>query len=284
MKRILTAVLVAPLIVYAVGWANFYFFLAVLSAVALLCYYEYAGIVAGYGIEKPGPFGYAAGLIVLLLPQEPAFLVTVIALLALCLALSERDLARGLPRAAALFFGVIYIFGCWRVSILLRERSHWWLLFALVLNWLGDSAAYYVGRRFGKHKMAPRISPAKSWEGAAASLVTSCVFAALYLPRLIPEVAMGPAILIGAMGNMAGQIGDLAESALKRGAGVKDSGTMLPGHGGWLDRVDSVLFAMPVIYAMMSVNWAVISAVLFTLVSLMALFGGVHLWWWGKRK
>jgi phosphatidate cytidylyltransferase len=250
MKRILTAFLVAPVVVYAVGWGHLYLFLAVLTAVALLCYYEYAGIVAGYGIEKPGPFGYVAGLVVLLVPLEPAFLVTVIALLAFGLSLSSSDLAKGLPRAAAVFFGVIYIFGTWRVAILLRERNHWWLLFALLLNWIGDSAAYYVGRRFGKRKMAPRVSPKKSWEGAAASLVASSVFAALYLPRLIPEVALGPAILLGAAGNVAGQIGDLAESALKRGAGVKDSGTMLPGHGGWLDRVDSVLFAMPVIYGL----------------------------------
>ena len=99
--------------------------------------------------------------------------------------------------------------------------------------------------------MAPRISPAKSWEGAAASLIASSVFAALYLPRLIPAVTLVPAVALGIAGNVAGQIGDLAESALKRGAGVKDSGNMLPGHGGWLDRVDSVLFAMPVIYALM---------------------------------
>lgn len=251
MKRILTAMVVAPLVVYAVGWGHLYFFLAVLSSIALLCYYEYAGIVAAYGIEKPGPFGYAAGLVVLLVPHDAAFAVTLIALLSLSLGLSSRDLAKSLPRAAAVFFGVIYIFGAWRVSIQLRERSNWWLLFALLLNWLGDSAAYYIGRRLGKHKMAPRISPAKSWEGAAASLVASSVFAALYLPRLIPAVALAPAILIGFAGNIAGQIGDLAESALKRGAGVKDSGNMLPGHGGWLDRVDSVLFAMPVIYALM---------------------------------
>ncbi len=251
MKRLLTALAVAPLVVYAVGWAHPYFFLAVLSAIALLCYHEYAGIVAGYGIEKPGLFGYAAGLVLLLAPQESAFLMTMIALLALCLALTASDLAKGLPRAAALLFGVIYIFGSWRVSILLRQRSPRWLLFALLLNWIGDSAAYYFGRRLGRHKLAPRISPGKSWEGAVASLVGSAAFAALYLPRLIPEVALGQAIVLGLAGNIAGQVGDLAESALKRGAGVKDSGAMLPGHGGWLDRVDSVLFAVPVIYALM---------------------------------
>jgi phosphatidate cytidylyltransferase len=115
------------------------------------------------------------------------------------------------------------------------------------LNWVGDSAAYYVGRKLGRHKLAPRISPGKSWEGSIASVAASIVFAVVYLTRLIPSVEIWQAVLLGGVGNIAGQIGDLAESALKRGAGVKDSGTMLPGHGGWLDRVDSILFAMPVI-------------------------------------
>ncbi|HXN45322.1 MAG TPA: phosphatidate cytidylyltransferase [Bryobacteraceae bacterium] len=251
MKRILTAVVVAPLVVYAVGWGHFYFFLAVVSTVALLCYYEYAEIVAAYGIGKPGPLGYAAGLAVLLVPREPEFVIVLAALFALVLGLTGSDLAKGLPRAAALLFGVVYIFGSWRIAILLRERSPWWLLFALLLNWLGDSAAYYIGSRVGRHKMAPTVSPKKSWEGAVASLVASTIFAALYLPRLIPAVTLGPAIILGVAGNFAGQVGDLAESALKRGAGVKDSGTMLPGHGGWLDRVDSVLFALPMIYALL---------------------------------
>ena len=252
MKRILTAVLVAPVVVYAVGWGHFYFFLAVVATVALLCYYEYADIVAAYGIGKPGPLGYAAGLAVLLVPPgEPEFVIVLAALFALSLSLTESDLAKGLPRAAALLFGVIYIFGSWRIAILLWERSRWWMLFVLLLNWLGDSAAYYIGSRLGRHKLAPTISPKKSWEGAAASLVAAAIFAALYLPRLIPVVTLGPAIILGVAGNVAGQVGDLAESALKRGAGVKDSGTMLPGHGGWLDRVDSVLFALPVIYALL---------------------------------
>jgi len=251
MNRILTAVLVAPLIVYAVGWAHFYFFLAVLSAIAVLCYYEYAEIVAAYGIGKPGPLGYAAGLGVLLVPREPEFVIVLAALFALVLGLTASDLAKGFPRAAALLFGVIYIFGSWRMAILLLERSRWWLLFALLLNWLGDSAAYYVGRRLGRHKMAPIVSPKKSWEGAVASMAVSTIFAALYLPRLIPGMTLGPAIILGVAGNFAGQVGDLAESALKRGAGVKDSGNMLPGHGGWLDRVDSVLFSLPMIYALL---------------------------------
>ena len=122
-----------------------------------------------------------------------------------------------------------------------------------MLNWVGDTAAYYAGKGFGRHKLAPRLSPAKSWEGAAASLLASVAFGALYLGWLLPVVPMGQRLAISAAGNIAGQIGDLSESAMKRGAGLKDSGTLLPGHGGWLDRVDSTLFAMPVIYLLISV-------------------------------
>jgi phosphatidate cytidylyltransferase len=101
--------------------------------------------------------------------------------------------------------------------------------------------------------MAPRVSPGKSWEGAVASAVTAVIFGAIYLPMAIDGVSVWVAILISLAANAAGQVGDLAESALKRGAGVKDSGTILPGHGGILDRLDSSLFAMPVVYMLVMV-------------------------------
>ena len=252
MKRVLTAALMTPLFAYVVLWAPQLAFLAVLALVALQCYREYADIIKGYGIEQLGPVGYGAGLAVLLVPYEPALLLTLVALLVLGFSLCADDLAKGLPRAAALFLGVVYVFGVWRTAIPLRARSPHWLLFVLALTWIGDAAAYYIGRRFGRHKMAPRVSPAKSWEGAAASLAASVLFAALYVPRFIPAVPLVTAMLLGAAANVAGQIGDLAESVLKRGAGVKDSGQMLPGHGGWLDRVDSALFAMPVLWAILA--------------------------------
>ena len=121
-------------------------------------------------------------------------------------------------------------------------------MYALLLNWAGDSGAYYVGRAFGKHRMAPLISPKKSWEGAAASLVTSVLVGGGYLLRFIPGVTIAGAIGLTVAANAAGQLGDLAESAIKRGASVKDSSAILPGHGGFLDRVDSTLFTLPLIY------------------------------------
>lgn len=249
MKRILTAAALIPVVVYVVVWANFWIFLAVLATVACLTYREYAAIAAEYGFGAPGPVGFGAGLLLLVWEGDAWLLMVALALLALALAMRGDDLTRSLPKAALLFTGVVYVFGCWKFAMPLREQNPHWLMYALLLNWAGDAGAYYVGRKFGRHKMAPRVSPQKSWEGAAASLVTSVLLAGWYLLRFVPGVSIAGAVALTAAANAAGQVGDLAESAMKRGAHVKDSDTILPGHGGFLDRVDSTLFALPVIYA-----------------------------------
>lgn len=248
MKRILTALVLLPLVLYVVLWGPLWSFFAVLTAVALICYYEYAGIAAAYGFGSMGPIGYAAGLWLLLTGEEGLLVLTLLGLSVLVLSLRLDDLAKSLPRTALLLLGVVYVFGCWRYAVLLRNTSPYWLLFALALSWVGDIAAYYVGRSLGRHRLAPRISPKKSWEGSAASVSISMLFGWLFLRWTLPQVPAWHAIALAAVGNAAGQLGDLVESAIKRGAGVKDSGTILPGHGGFLDRVDSTLFALPVVY------------------------------------
>jgi phosphatidate cytidylyltransferase len=248
MKRVLTAAALIPIILYVVLWANFWVFLTVLVAAAVLSYREYDGIAAGYGFGSPGPIGYGAGLLLLFSERYEWLIVTAAGLIALAIAMRAADLAKALPRAALLLTGIGYIFGCWKCALPLRAVSPHWLMYALVLNWVGDIGAYYIGRAFGRHKLAPRVSPNKSWEGAAASVVVSI---AVGVPYLVTFVAapITAAIPLTAAANIAGQLGDLAESAMKRGAGVKDSGALLPGHGGFLDRVDSTLFALPVVYA-----------------------------------
>jgi phosphatidate cytidylyltransferase len=249
MKRILTAAALIPIVVYVVLWANFWVFLAVLATVAVLCYREFNGVVEAYGFGAPGPLGYGAGLLLLVWRQETWLLVVAIALILLALAMRGDDLAKSVPRAALLLAGVVYIFGCWKCAMPLRELNPHWLMYALLVNWVGDMGAYYVGRRWGRHKMAPRISPHKSWEGAAASVAASVLVAGWYLLRFVPGVGVAQAVALTVAANAAGQLGDLTESAMKRGAGVKDSGAILPGHGGILDRVDSTLFSLPLIYA-----------------------------------
>jgi phosphatidate cytidylyltransferase len=252
MKRLITGLILAPLISAVVLWGPDYLFLGVLAVVALLCFHEYSGLVAACGVGRPGLLGYAAGLLLLVFPQEPFLLLTLTALLALARALGAPNLASGLPRAGALTVGVVYVFGALRFAVLLRARSSYWLFFALALSWVGDTGAYYVGKAVGRHKLAPRISPAKTWEGAVASVVFSLAFGWAYLAWLMPQVPLAESLGLSLAVNLAGQVGDLAESALKRGAGVKDSGNLLPGHGGSLDRVDANLFTVPVTYGLLS--------------------------------
>ena len=249
MKRILTAAALIPIVVYVVLWANYWAFLAVLVTVAFLCYREFNGMAEAYGFGAPGPLGYGAGVLLLAWRQETWLLILGIALILLALAMSGDDLAKSLPRAALRLAGIVYVFGCWKCAMPLRELNPHWLMYALLVNWVGDMGAYYVGRRWGRHKMAPRISPHKSWEGAAASVAASVLVAGWYLLRFVPGVGVAQAVALTVAANAAGQLGDLTESAMKRGAGVKDSGAILPGHGGILDRVDSTLFSLPLIYA-----------------------------------
>jgi phosphatidate cytidylyltransferase len=249
MKRLLTALALIPAVTWVILWANYWVFVFVLIAVALLCYHEYAGIAEGYGFGRLNVMGYGAGVLLLVWQTETWPLVTAIALVALAEAMSADNLSKSLPRAALLLMGVVYVFGCWKCALGLRQDySHHWLMYALLLNWAGDSGAYYIGSVFGKHKMAPRVSPKKSWEGAIASVVISALVGGAYVLRFIPGTSLASAIGLTVVANAAGQLGDLAESAIKRGASVKDSSGILPGHGGFLDRVDSTLFTLPVIY------------------------------------
>ncbi|HLK67565.1 MAG TPA: phosphatidate cytidylyltransferase [Bryobacteraceae bacterium] len=249
MRRVLTALALIPIVVYVVFWANFWIFLGVVATVACLCYREYDAVVAHFGFGAPGPFGYGAGILLLVAQGDMALVIVALALIAMALAMRGDDLGKSIPHSALLLTGIVYVFGCWRFALGLHEQNPHWLMYALLLNWVGDSGAYFVGRKFGAHKLASRVSPKKSWEGAIASVVTSVSIAGAYLVWAVPAVPVANAVALTALANVAGQFGDLAESAIKRGAGVKDSGALLPGHGGFLDRVDSTLFTLPVIWA-----------------------------------
>jgi phosphatidate cytidylyltransferase len=248
MKRLLTALALVAVVVPIALWANYWIFMAAVTVAALLSYREFDGIAAAYGFGAPGTLGYVAGLALLFWSGNAELLVLAAALIAFALSLRDHDLAKALPRAALLITGIVYIFGAWRCAPGLRAAGPQWLMYALLVSWVGDIGAYYVGRSFGKHRLAERVSPKKSWEGAAASVVTAIAIAGAYLVYFVPDVGIGEAILLTAAANAAGQLGDLCESAMKRGAGVKDSGAILPGHGGFLDLVDSTLFVMPLVY------------------------------------
>jgi phosphatidate cytidylyltransferase len=150
----------------------------------------------------------------------------------------------------SLLAGVIYIGGAWLCAFKLRMVNPHWLLFAFLLCWAGDTAAFYIGKNFGRHKLAPKISPGKTWEGAVGSVAGGVLAGAIYAHFFIASEPLWIVLIIAALGNIAGQFGDLLESAYKRWGGVKDSGSSLPGHGGWLDRIDSSLLSIPVVYGL----------------------------------
>jgi phosphatidate cytidylyltransferase len=250
MKRVLTAVALIPLAIYLIFWSPGWVFMLAAAIMSLICYSEFAGLVAAHDIQRPGAFGIAAGLLLLFWPRYTVVELTCVAVLAFVAALRYASLRDILPNVAAVLLGAFYTFAPWRLAVDLRYTSVHLLFFALALNWAGDSAAYYAGRAFGKHRLAPAVSPNKSWEGAVASVIGSLIFGLLYLGHFLPAMPWWEIAILAIAGNIAGQFGDLTESAMKRGAGVKDSGHILPGHGGMLDRVDSSLFAVPVVYAL----------------------------------
>jgi len=252
MKRFVTAALLIPGVTYLVFYGHPFLFIFLVALVATFCFHEFGRLSGEAGAYLNFPLGFLAGNLLIWMPTYDPVLLVLPIVLAMAWNLRSGDVGAVLPKTAALALAVVYCFGPWRCARELRVIGPHWLLFALAINWVGDVAAYYVGSRFGRRKLAPVISPGKSWEGAAASVAASVLFGLAFLGRFAPDRGWLEVAALSAVANAAGQVGDLSESALKRGAGVKDSGTLLPGHGGWLDRVDSSLFALPVVYLWLS--------------------------------
>ncbi|HEY4589938.1 MAG TPA: phosphatidate cytidylyltransferase [Thermoanaerobaculia bacterium] len=261
MKRLLTAAIGVPLVLAAVFLLQGWWFFAAIALVVEGAVWEFAAILRVRAPQAP------LRLLLLLSPlaawglsfafTDPVDVATLryllfAAVLALSvglgtlLLLSRTPLEETLPALGAFAFGIPY-FAAATSSIHLLQRADPWLTFLLMaIVWLGDTAAYYVGSRVGRHKMAPDISPKKSWEGAVASFVVAVAAAAVW--DVCRRGALEPGVMAAAAGTaVAAQIGDLVESMIKRGSGVKDSGSILPGHGGVLDRMDAMLFAAPVL-------------------------------------
>ena len=249
MTRVLTALLLIPLVVGLLFFGPPLAVRAALALAALLCLRECLNIARMMGAEPFGPVCYAAGA-VLIVTSAPmgAFLIGVLVLL-MALTLRRARHEAALAAVSSSLFALVYTCGPFALARRLYDMSPHWLFAALLVNWVGDSAAMYVGKAIGRHKLAPSISPGKTWEGAIASVILGSAAGTAYLMHFHPGAA-SPAFLLGfsVAANAAGQIGDLAESVLKRGAKIKDSGELLPGHGGMLDRMDGALFAFPAAY------------------------------------
>ena len=288
LKRIATAVVLIPIVLLLVLRAPVPVLAVVALGVALATLTEFLKLTESYGVQPQRTASYiltalffaalafyasgdapqlAAGKFLLILSLTAAAAPFIF----LSLAMRRAQLPTAYPAAAASTFGIVYIAVPLGMLVQLRQQSAgaFWILYLLLIVWAGDIFAYFVGKAVGRHLMAPRISPKKTWEGAVASLVASAVigvelfrYAEPISSRLLqagfierrggmfglerPELLSILALTIAL--NVAAQLGDLVESLIKRGAGVKDSGSMLPGHGGMLDRIDALLFAAPVLW------------------------------------
>jgi phosphatidate cytidylyltransferase len=288
LKRIATAVVLIPIVVVLILRAPVSVLAVVVGAVALLTIHEFLKLTESYGVRPLRILTYTFAAIFFLLlslnvgNETPllstaifvycvGFAAAIAPFIFLTRAMRSEDLSSGYPAAAASVFAFTYI--ALPMGMLVQLRQQWagafYLLYLLLVVWAGDISAYFVGKSIGRHLMAPRISPKKTWEGAAASLVASVAVGWLLFHYAMPlssallraglierrdgifgleQPAMGSIVLLTIVLNIAAQLGDLVESLIKRGAGVKDSGAILPGHGGMLDRIDALLFAAPVLW------------------------------------
>jgi len=288
LKRVLTAVVLIPIVLLLVLRAPVSVVALVAALVALLAVQELLKLAEAYGIR---PFRWPTYIFVALffvfLAIMPAdtkpllsaaifiytagFAAALAPFVFLTVGMRRADLSSTFPAALVSAFAFAYI--ALPLGFLVQIRMQWsgafLLLYLLLLVWAGDIFAYFVGRSLGRHLMSPRISPKKTWEGAIASLLASLVVGMLLYNYALPissfllnahlierrdgffalqKPPLWPTLLLSAAINIAAQLGDLVESLIKRGAGVKDSGTILPGHGGMLDRIDALLFAAPVLW------------------------------------
>jgi phosphatidate cytidylyltransferase len=288
LKRIATALVLIPVVLLLILRAPVAVVAIVTAAVALLTIREFLMLTKSYGVQPQILPTYAFTTLFFLLlainfgNEKPllstaffvyalGFAAAVAPFIFLTIAMRRADLSTGYPAAAASVFAFAYI--SLPLGMLVQLRQQWagafYILYLLLVVWAGDIFAYFVGKSIGRHLMSPRISPKKTWEGAAASLIASvgigCTLFYYALPISTALLRIGliqrrdglfaleqppltPIIILTVILNIAAQLGDLVESLIKRGANVKDSGSILPGHGGMLDRIDALLFAAPILW------------------------------------
>jgi phosphatidate cytidylyltransferase len=277
-KRVLTAVVLIPAVVWIVLRGSTAVVALGVAVFMVLALWEYFSLGEAIGhrahrvwtifcalvilflawlptVVRPGDFGgysVPAGLqwiVAQIFPRVEEGIFLFVIGIAVITMFSKRPLVETLPGAGISASGLLLVAFPLTYAVRLDgwgEYGPWLLLFALVITWAGDTGAYFAGRAFGQHLLAPHLSPKKTWEGSLAGLAASIIASVLFQRWLHAPVAylIGMAVLA----NVAGQIGDLLESAYKRGAGVKDSGSLLPGHGGVLDRIDALILAIPVVW------------------------------------
>jgi phosphatidate cytidylyltransferase len=255
-KRWITGVVVVPILFAVIAYGSEAVFAALIVGASLLGMAEYNRMAFGPGFlwEKTETMAVSLLLLLSAATGEMTLMVTILSfsvMVVLMLNLLRiRERGPDMSRAGGVMLGILYIPLLMSHFILIRRTPSGvlWIFFILVLAFTGDIAAYYVGRALGKSKVLPEVSPGKTTEGTVGLVIGSVVGCLLFRQFFFPLVPVGHVVILGLVGSVAGQLGDLSESALKRSAGVKDSGSLLPGHGGILDRLDCLMFITPFVY------------------------------------
>jgi len=275
MKRVLTAIVLAPLVLAIVFFGPKWLLTVAVAAVAMVAAWEFLALTEHRG-AKPPRLAVIVAIGCLFLgnfqwPEETGSLFGLLSIGLLIYCTFGSPVERALADATSCIFALFYL-GLTLVTLpMLREAANGpsLLAFLFLTVWAGDSAAMYIGRAFGRRKLAPALSPNKTWEGTIGSLLGSMAAAGILLGVALLLTQWGSAklsfgdeawwywLILAAVVNAAAQVGDLAESALKRSAGVKDSGSILPGHGGMLDRIDALLLAAPVLWYAQGIDWVI---------------------------
>jgi len=288
-QRIATAVVLIPLVLLLVLKAPAYLLVLVSAAVALLAIAEFLKLTTHYTVQPLSSLAYAFVALffvfeIIATSNRTPLVETTAAIYGIALAaalapfifltaaMRRPEMSTGYPAAAASVFAFAYIAIPMALLVEIRRQPAGaiWVIYTLLAVWAGDIFAYFVGKSLGRHRMSPNVSPNKTWEGAIASILASVIVGVLWFQHApgisaallrvglidrrdgifgLEQPQLWPIILLSAAVNIAAQLGDLVESLIKRGAGVKDSGSILPGHGGMLDRIDAMLFAVPVVWA-----------------------------------
>lgn len=258
--RILVSVLAIPFIALASYFGGVLFLIFVLG-IALISFYEFASMVKGKSTEPnifAGMLSTAAIVLNIYFNWVNFFTLAIIISAVLLVLELYHNKSSAILNLGVTYLGIFYI-GLFSASILgirefykfsnqFYEQGGFLIISILVTIWICDSAAFFLGTAFGKHKLFPRVSPKKSWEGALAGFVFAILTMIAAQLLVLDFFTIFDAIIIGAIVGIIGQYGDLIESLIKRDAEVKDSSNLIPGHGGVFDRFDSLLFASPFIY------------------------------------
>lgn len=255
LTRVFSALVALAIVIPAIIYGGFWGISILMALVTSACIVEFAGLVRKE--RRMGllalELGLGMGLFwTLLLAPTYTVLVASCSFLAICIfhLTTFREIESAGPQLMGSVTSLFYAPLVFATIPMIRgvDNGLQWLFFLMIVTWSGDTGAYFAGRAFGKHKLAPRVSPGKSIEGVIGGMFAAILLTLGAKATFFPELQWIHCLVLAPLADFAGVLGDLVESLFKRSAGVKDSGTIFPGHGGMLDRVDSLLFVAPVVY------------------------------------